>query len=374
MAAYEWFIVDLITLIYNLSWLVFLTHQHYGQVTTTAGHVFELNVLLNVIIGNILWIFLVDLDVFSLGVILGIYDIGLLVAIAGSQIETMVFLRTLRVNTMMTNTAAKVIMAMIMFSYGLTVFINTSALSPTMVPQSDILACAYFSAAMAMDFKRKFILIFLYTFTLVIVLSVMGFAVFRGIQIRRTNDAEELPHPHDLSLEELNDDTPSQERLFTIQAMICELNQVTPRGIVDEDIVIQDIEFDRPSADHTNITPTPRQSKDTFPSSMNHMVIDENNMNSNVLEEVQQDPIGCTPGINIIMKTIQKYMKNTMMSLLVVTFLIPWYSTLIFGFISNSGCKDPTIKFIAEMSEYGVYMVTIFLPLVIKLKLDRLSE
>ena len=238
MAAYEWLLVDLVTLVYNLLWLVFLTHQHYGQVTTTAGHVFELNVLLNVIIGNILWIFLVDLDVFSLGVILGIYDIGLLVAIAGSQIETMVFLRTLRVNTLMTNTAAKVIMAMIMFSYGLTVFINTSALSPTMVPQSDILACTYFTVAMALDFKRKFILIFLYTFTLVIVLSVMGLAVFRGLQIRRTNDAEELPH--DLSLEQQNNDTALQERLFTIQAMICELNQVTPRGIIDGDIVIQD--------------------------------------------------------------------------------------------------------------------------------------
>ena len=369
MAAYEWLLVDLITLIYNLSWLAFLTHQHYGQVTTTAGHVFELNVLLNVIIGNILWIFFVDLDVFSLGVILGIYEIGHLVALAGSQIETMVFLKTLRVNTMMTNTAAKIIVAMTMFSYGLIVFVNTSALPPTMVPQSDIMACAYFTVATTMDFKRKFIFTFIYTFTLVIVLSVIGFAVFRGLQIRRTNDAEELPH--DLSLEELNNDTPSQERLFTIQAMICELNQVTPRGIIDEDIVIQDIELDRPSTDHMNITP--RQSMETIPS-MNHMIINENNTDSNALEEVQQDPIECIPGINLIMKTLQKYMKNTMMSLLAMTFLIPWSSLFIFGFISNSGCEDPTIRFIAEISDYGVYIITIFLPLVIKLKLDRLSE
>ena len=99
----------------------------------------------------------------------------------------------------------------------------------------------------------------------------MGCGVFRGLQIRRTNDTEELPH--DLSLEELrhetgmrsgdtmNNGTPSQGRLFTIQAMISELNQETPRGIiVDEDLVIQDIELDSvetsPSTDHVNMSET----------------------------------------------------------------------------------------------------------------------
>ena len=76
----------------------------------------------------------------------------------------------------------------------------------------------------------------------------------------------------------------------------------------------------------------------------------------------------------MIMKTIHKYLKNTMISLLILTSLLPWYSTGLYGLITNSGCEDPTIKTMAEMSEYGYYMLTIFLPVLIKLKLDRLSE
>ena len=232
---------------------------------------------------------------------------------------------------------------------------------------------------MASDFIR-FQSIFNYNFTLLIVLSVMGFGVFRGLQIRRTSDIEE--RPYNMSLEELghehegirNEDTlnaiPSQERLFTVQAMICELYQETPRGIIEEDLVIQDIEFDS-----TDISPR-----------IVHLMSDEidqiqeinseNFMNSDTLSQVQQDPSGCVPGIGMIpiMMTIQKYLKNTLMSLLVVTFILPWYLTLMYGFILNSGCEDPTIKFMVEMSEYSLSLVIIFLPLVIKLKLDRLSE
>ena len=84
-------------LIYNLTWLVFLTHQHYGQVTTTAGHIFELNVLMNVTISNFLWIVLVD--IFPSGIMSEILDTAnmytFLAAIVCSQIETVVFLKTL---------------------------------------------------------------------------------------------------------------------------------------------------------------------------------------------------------------------------------------------------------------------------------------
>ena len=63
MTAYEYLLVDLITFIYNIAWLVFLIHKHYGQVTTTAGHIFELNVLLNFNVNVILLIIIVDLEV-----------------------------------------------------------------------------------------------------------------------------------------------------------------------------------------------------------------------------------------------------------------------------------------------------------------------
>ena len=112
---------------------------------------------------------------------------------------------------------------------------------------------------------------------------------------------------------------------------------------------------------------------ETSPSTDN-MIMNGTEIQQNSKPEAQQDLIGCAPGIDIIMKTIQKYMKNSMISLLVLTSLLPWYSTLIYGFISNSGCEDPNIKFMVEMSEYSLYMATIFSPLLIKLKLDRLSE
>ena len=131
--------------------------------------------------------------------------------------------------------------------------------------------------------------------------------------------------------------------------------------IIKKDLVIQDIELGSmeisPSTDHMIMNETEIQQSSNVQSS-----------------EVQQDPIGCVSGIDIILKTIQMYMKNSIISLLVVSSLLPWYSTLIYGFISNSGCEDPTIKFMVEMSEYSLYMATIFSPLLIKLKLDRLSE
>ena len=195
------------------------------------------------------------------------------------------------------------------------------------------------------------------TVVIVMVLSVMGFAVFRGFQFRwRREDNEEHPENLSLELEELGQgheiggrsgDTPSQGRLFTIQSVISEPNQVTPRETVEEDLVIQDIEL----------------ANTMTSSSMDHAVIDER---------------GCVPmpipGIIVIMKTIQKYMKNTMISLLILTCLLPWYLTGLYGFITNSGCEDPKVKVMAEISEYGWIMLNIFLPLLIKLKLDRLSE
>ena len=418
MAAYEWLFVDLVALMYNLSWLVFLTRQHYGQVTTTAGHIFELNVLLNVNITNILMIFLLDLEVLFLGNIFELLFFGLFVAIAASQFETMLFLKTLNVNTMMTNTAGIIILAMNIFSYVLAV-INVFAWPSTMVPQSEVKLCDYITP-MAMNFNRMFILIFIYTVTLVIVLSAMGYGLFRSLQIRRTRDNDE--HRDNLSSEELGQETGvmSEEdtRVFTIQVSeseISELNHERPREVMEEDLVIQDIELDNvetpPFTDQLNVSETENQQKqlgcDT-PSqgrlftieeaisdldqietrqriesspSIDHVMINEitqemnvNIMNPSMISEVQQDPIGCAPGIDMILKTIHKYMKNSMISLLFLTSLLPWYSTVIYGFISNSGCENPTLKFMEEMSEYVLYMVVIPIPLVIKHKLDRLSE
>ena len=371
MATFELLLVDLAILIYNLTWLVFLTRQHYGQLTTTAGHIFELNVLLNVLMVNTIWIFLVDFEVLYLDPT-ELFSFSVLVAIAGSQIETMVFLKTMSVKTMMTPTARQIILAMTMFSYGLTVF-NTLAWPSTMAPQSEVMLCAYI-APLAIDFKRKCIYFLVYTFTLVIVISVMGFGVFRGLQIRRKRDNEEQMDY--LSLGELR-----TERLFTIQAMLSELNQERPRGFVEEDLVIQDIELDSVEVSpkvHVNQETTRQRGTS---SSMDNVMIDEisqlqetNFENISNTTEIQQNPIGCAPGIDMMMKTIQKYMKNTVISLVILTCLLPWYSAVLYGLITNSGCENTTVKIMEEISEYGWYILTISLPSFIKLKLDRLSQ
>ena len=431
MAAYEWLLVDLLSLIYNLTWLVFLTRKHYGQVTTTAGHIFELNVLLTSTINTISFIIIVDLEILSLGIMTQILDTAdhysFFMAMAGSQIETAVFLKTLNVNTMMTNTAGKIILVMMMVSYGLAV-INTLALPSQIVQSSEIYSCRYLTQS---GFFRITIP---ETVVLVLVLSVMGFGVFRGLQIRRTGDVEESPDnssPMEIGQETGGRSrvTPPQGRLFTIEKKISELNQATPRAIIEEDLVIEDIEFvdmetsstnqviideikktnsennlnacamseiqrtDTPSQETmisvkalTNFNhETPKQSIVTSLSTMDHAVMidetsqvqrtnPENNMNSSGMSENQQNPTGCVAGMNMILKTIQKYMKNTMISLLILSTTLPLKSASVYGFITNSGCENHTIKAIIEISELGWYLLNILLPLLIKLKLDRLSS
>ena len=87
------------------------------------------------------------------------------------------------------------------------------------------------------------------TVGLIIVLSVMGFGVYRGLKIRRTGENEICPY--NWSLEEQRQeiglrgrDTPTQGRLFTIHAMISEHNHEAPSEIIEEDLVIQDMELD----------------------------------------------------------------------------------------------------------------------------------
>ena len=81
MEGYEWLCVDLFSFIYNLTWLVFLTRKHYGQVTTTAGHIFELNVLMITTI-NIFILIIFDLEIPPLGIMTQIrYSIQLTITV-----------------------------------------------------------------------------------------------------------------------------------------------------------------------------------------------------------------------------------------------------------------------------------------------------
>ena len=181
MLKVAWFLTDLLDFFYQLSWLVFLTRKHYGQVTSTAGHIFELNVLLQNTLA-IFWILLVDsgaLDgwctISDMLTLISMYNI--MVAIAGSQIETAIFLKTLNVNTMMTNTAGKIILAMSIFTSGIAVIITLVHPSRKVcLMQSETTFCEY----MKMDIYR---IIPGTLFLIPLIFAVLGFTIFRSYQI-----------------------------------------------------------------------------------------------------------------------------------------------------------------------------------------------
>ena len=147
-------------------------------------------------------------------------------------------------------------------------------------------------------------------------------------------------------------DSDKQGLLFTLQEAISDFDQETTR--------------------HNEETSAP----------MDQVMIDESqiqeqetNSENNMNQQNQQN--GCVPlpsGIHMILKTIQKYLKNTVISLLIASGLLNIDLLYIYGFITNSGCEDPTIRAWAEISEYCYYMLHICLPFLIKLRLDRLSE
>ena len=89
--------------------------------------------------------------------------------------------------------------------------------------------------------------------------------------------------------------------------------------------------------------------------------------------ENQQNDIQCLPGRRIL-NTLNKYLKNAMLSMLILIAKLPWNLTALYGFITNSGCENPTLKFWAELSFYCYAFLYMFLPYLIKIKLNRLSQ
>ena len=239
MAVSEWFLTDLLNLSYNLTWLVFLTHKHYGQVSTRVGHIFELNVLLNNTFYVMLWIFIVDLEVIPWCTIASeILDKAILysflIAVANSQIETALFLKTMNVNTIMTNTAGKIIFSMSVFSLGMGVIVTLALPCINVCQPCQTVYCDYLTQ------KGFYCITIPGTVVLLVVLAVMVFALFRAHQIRRKTDTEEPEHEIDDRGYNRND-IPSHVRLFTIQSMISELNQETTRENIKDDLIVQDI-------------------------------------------------------------------------------------------------------------------------------------
>ena len=109
------------------------------------------------------------------------------------------------------------------------------------------------------------------------------------------------------------------------------------------------------------------------PHSMDQLSIRRMIQSMENMTEYQQNEIPCLPGIAII-QTLNKYLKNALISLLILTSELPWYFTGLYAFISNSGCDNADFRIMAEISFLYQCISYLFLPILIKKKLDRLSE
>ena len=368
---------------------------------------------------------------------------GYLVAMAGSQIETAIFLRKMDVITMMTNTAGKIILVLDIISLGMAITF-TSVVPLWRENPKKTQVCDFTTAD---DFYRFSIPS---TVVILIVLAVTGFAVFRSIQIRRPNPEAEI----EVVVSNTLNITPIQDRIFTIQERFPEPDRETeeaPPGNVEDDLVVEDIEIvnteiivvnrdlednhvihlrneenkelekevglreslkktcfqDRISTLQARSFELNRESEENHRTSTGNVEVGQvknrNNLNyyqtppENVedviqtphsmdqlsirgmiqtmenLTEYQQNEIPCLPGIAII-QTLNKYLKNCLISLLFLTSEFPWCLTGVYAFISNSGCENTDFKIMAEISFLFQCISYLFLPILIKKKLDRLSK
>ena len=375
-------LANLINFVYNLAWLVFLTLKHYGQVTTTAGHIFELNLLFQNTINIFLWTLLVDLGALDDHCIIrdmleGVFLLQSWVALVGSQIETAIFLKTLDVNTMMTNTAGKIILAMTVFTVAMGLILTFAVPDRTMCEIKKEL-CAYLEPT---DFYRTTIPS---TIVLMIIFLVLGFTVFRSHQIERKRGIE---HPENVGvqgtgetvvqgtgheIEERSGDA-AQGELFTIQRAISEIHkeseedQENHAGNVEDDIVFEDIELVR-------IETPPQIFSDQVSIEVMIHEISEADRDNIWNDQTESEQIQCFPGMDMMIQTLNKYFKNTLMSLLILSSELPVNLTIMYGLITNSGCENPTFMLMSEISHYSVFIFDISLPFLIKLKLDRLSQ
>ena len=212
----EWLLEDLVNFFYHLIWLVYLIRKHYGQVTTKAGHVFELNVQLNITINFFLYIFTVDLEVLPHGIISDILHATMffsyLVAIASSQIETAIFLKTLNVNTIMTYTAGRILLLLFIFCFCVAVLVTLVQDQPS--SQGNRYEKEYCEFFTPRDFYQ---LILLSALILVIVLTVIGLAIFRSHQVRKISDHHGVEGEIEVGCRDTLNGTPPQDRLFNIQ-------------------------------------------------------------------------------------------------------------------------------------------------------------
>ena len=142
-------------------------------------------------------------------------------------------------------------------------------------------------------------------------------------------------------------------------------NGTTPLKNVEEDLFIEDIELGNMETPSLDVNLSLSRSEKV------HTVGQGNKLNlENRMTENKHNGIQWLPGI---MKTLNKYLKNALVSLLIVTSLILLNLPTLYAFLTNSGCENSTLTALTEFSYFVWFSLYTLFPILIKFKLDRLS-
>ena len=211
-------------------------------------------------------------------------------------------------------------------------------------------------------------------FLIPLIFTVLGFTIFRSYHIRKKRH-DEIDYNFVFEESEAGESgDASKGKLFTVQRTMSELNreleenQETHSRNMEDDIVVEDIELAREKETPPQISP------DQVSFGMMIHEINETHIENIWNDQPENEQIQCVPVVGLMIQTLNKYLKNTLMSLLILSSTLPWYSTVIYGFITNSGCEDPTFLWMVEISYYCIIVFDFFFPILIKHKLDRLSK
>ena len=135
-------------------------------------------------------------------------------------------------------------------------------------------------------------------------------------------------------------------------------NGATPIRNVEEDVFVEDTELVTLSS-----------------SAMLHTICQGERFNlENSMTENQQNDVQCLPGTGIIMQTLSNYLKNALISLLILTSLLFLNLPTLYAFLTHSEWENPTLMDITELTNCVWFCLCTLLPILIKLKLDPLSE
>ena len=141
--------------------------------------------------------------------------------------------------------------------------------------------------------------------------------------------------------------------------MISEINRSEQNR--EDDIVVEDIEL-------INIETSDTQYPVETPPSIDQLSIsamieeigqlnEVNSVNRGAMTENLQSSFQCLSGSSSLIRIVNKYLKNALISLLILISQLYFDLTALYGFITNSGCEDPTFRAMTELSNYSVFFL-----------------